>query len=132
MTSQSKGHRRKFSGNAPSSSGKNLLPKKNSSLVGRFVSTPLTLKLPLPAMPNSEFAIQPTKVLVNVTVENSSGAVKLVVLPEDTVGDLIKAALVFYKEEKRRPFLKNTDPKCYNLHYSNFALQSNYPFSFFT
>lgn len=128
MTSPSPGHRRKFSSEASLSSGlklQNLPPEKHSGIVRRFVST-LTPKLPWPARPNSDESIlRPSKLLVNVTMENSLGAIQVLMLPEDTVGDLIKAALVFYEMEKRRPLLKNIEPKCYDLHYSQFTFQSN-------
>ncbi|XP_027337720.1 uncharacterized protein LOC113851436 [Abrus precatorius] len=113
MTSASPGHRRKFSGKTP--------PEKHSGMVRRFVPSPLTLKLPLQ---RSESDVGPWKVLVNVTIENSLGAIQVLMLPQDTVADLIKASLVSYEREKRRPFLKNTDPKCYDLHYSSFTLES--------
>ncbi|WVZ17723.1 hypothetical protein V8G54_010705 [Vigna mungo] len=50
--------------------------------------------------------------------------VEVVISPENTVADLIKAALASYMKEKRRSLLKNNYPKCYYLHYSSFALQS--------
>ncbi|XP_014508113.1 uncharacterized protein LOC106767687 [Vigna radiata var. radiata] len=115
MTSVSPGHRRKFSGKDPPSS---LRPEKHWSGVRRFA---LTLKVPLH---NSESFLRPSKVLVNVSIEKGVGAVQVVISPEDTVADLIKAALASYKKEKRRPLLKKNDPKCYDLHYSSFALQS--------
>ncbi|WVZ24578.1 hypothetical protein V8G54_003122 [Vigna mungo] len=115
MTSVSPGHRRKFSGKDPPSS---LRPEKHWSGVRRLA---LTLKVPLH---NSESFLRPSKVLVNVSIETGVGAVQVVISPEDTVADLIKAALASYKKEKRRPLLKNNDPKCYDLHYSSFALQS--------
>lgn len=132
MTSLSpQGHRRKVSMKAPLSSCRkhqNLPPEKHSGLVPRFVSTPVTLnKLPLQAMQNDSeclLLLRPSKLLVNVTIENSLGALKVLMLPEDTVGELVKAALASYEKEKRRPFLKDTDPKCYDLHHSTFSLQS--------
>ncbi|KAH1132924.1 hypothetical protein GYH30_011658 [Glycine max] len=123
MTSASPGHRRKFSGKDPPSSGRKLQPEKHSGR--RFAPAPLTLKLPLQ---NSEYSLlRPSKLLLNVTIENCLGAVQVLLSPEDTVADLIKAALAFYEREKRRPFLKNTDPKCYDLHFSSFTLESLKP-----
>jgi len=115
MTSVSPGHRRKFSGKDPTSSRR---PEKHWSGVGGFA---LTLKVPVD---NSESFLRPSKALVNVSIEKCVGAVQVVISLEDTVADLIKAALASYEKEKRRPFLKNNDPKCYDLHYSSFALQS--------
>ncbi|KAL2321627.1 hypothetical protein Fmac_026006 [Flemingia macrophylla] len=97
MTSASPGHRRKFSG------------------PGRIA--------PTPHLPSDSY-LRPSKLLLNVTVENCAGAVQVVMSAEDTVADLIKAALAFYQKEKRRPFLKTTDANCYDLHYSSFTLES--------
>ncbi|CAJ1943486.1 unnamed protein product [Sphenostylis stenocarpa] len=115
MTSVSPGHRRKFSGKDPPSSRR---PEKHWS-GGRGLA--LTLKAPLE---NSERGLRASKVLVNVSIEKCVGAVQVVMSPEGTVADLIKAALAIYEKEKRRPFLENNDPKCYDLHYSSFALES--------
>ncbi|XP_042512703.1 uncharacterized protein At4g22758-like [Macadamia integrifolia] len=68
-----------------------------------------------------------TKVLVNVTVERSLGPVHVLLSPEKTVEDLIKAALDVYLKEKRRTSLTESDPHCYELHYSQFALESLNP-----
>ncbi|KAK7264437.1 hypothetical protein RJT34_32046 [Clitoria ternatea] len=119
MTSPSPvGHRRKFSGKPPPSSGRKLQNSPPEKHVWRFVPAPLSPKL------HAESQVRAWKVLVNVTIENRLGAVQVLVSPEETVGDLIKAALVSYEREKRRPLLNNTDPECYRLHYSSFALQS--------
>ncbi|WVZ00758.1 hypothetical protein V8G54_026827 [Vigna mungo] len=73
---------------------------------------------------NNESFLWPSKVLVNVSIETGVGAVQVVISPENTVVDLIKAELASYEKEKRRSLLKNNYPKCYYLHYSSFALQS--------
>ncbi|XP_054822845.1 uncharacterized protein LOC129321188 [Prosopis cineraria] len=102
-------HRRKVSGNPPCAP----------------LSAGISLILPLPA-PSSlaTDSLRLTKVLMNVTIENSLGPVQVLISPDDTVADLIKAALAIYHREKRRPFLKLQDPKHYALHYSPFWLQS--------
>ncbi|ESW27594.1 hypothetical protein PHAVU_003G215600 [Phaseolus vulgaris] len=115
MTSVSPGHRRKFSGKDLTSSQR---PEKHWNGGGFAV----TLKVPVDS--SSESFSRPSKVLVNVSMEKCVGAVQVVISLEDTVADLIKAALASYKKEKRRPFLKNNNSKCYDLHYSSFALQS--------
>lgn len=69
---------------------------------------------------------QLTKLLMNVNIEKSLGPVKVVISPENTVGDLIKAAIEIYGKEKRRPLLDDTDPRCFELHYSQFSLQSEF------
>ncbi|XP_042500095.1 uncharacterized protein At4g22758-like [Macadamia integrifolia] len=64
-----------------------------------------------------------TKLLVNVTIEQSVGPVHLLLSPENTVEDLIKAALNVYVKEQRRPLLTHSDPQCFELHYSQFSLE---------
>ena len=91
--------------------------------MGGTVSTPPTHKFPLPTMETCDY-VRPSKLLLNVTIENSLGAIQVLLSPEDTVADLVKAALLIYEKEKRRPLLKDTDPKCYDLHYSSYTLQS--------
>ncbi|XP_057466335.1 uncharacterized protein At4g22758 [Actinidia eriantha] len=65
-----------------------------------------------------------TKLLLNVTVQRSLGAVQVVMSPESTVGDLIAAALRQYAKEGRRPILESADPSGFDLHYSQFSLES--------
>ncbi|KAF8380425.1 hypothetical protein HHK36_027911 [Tetracentron sinense] len=65
-----------------------------------------------------------TKLLLNVTIQRSLGPVQVVISPENTVADLIKAALLIYVKEKRRPLLTETDPLSFELHYSQFSLES--------
>ncbi|TMW86964.1 hypothetical protein EJD97_020648 [Solanum chilense] len=65
-----------------------------------------------------------TKLLVNVNIQNSLGPVNLVMSPENTVGELIRAAIEIYVKEKRRPLLNRSDPLCYELHYSQFSMES--------
>ncbi|AES90993.1 hypothetical protein MtrunA17_Chr4g0056791 [Medicago truncatula] len=123
MTSPPQANRRKFSGKAPLNSCRKLhnsQPEKHSGNVDRrFVSTPM-----MPKMQTNDTVLRPSKLLLKVTIENSLGAIQMLMLSEDTVEDLIKAALVFYEKDKRRPILKNTDPRCYDLHYSQFTFQS--------
>ncbi|XP_057726354.1 uncharacterized protein LOC130941778 [Arachis stenosperma] len=133
MTPIQQDHRRKLiSDNGPLGFGRriklqNVLPEKNSGLIRTLVPTSLTPPRipPFFAMQNGgNSPRRPAKLLVNVTLENSPGAMQVVIPAEDTVGDLVKAALVFYEKEKRRPFLKDSDPNRYDLHYSSFALES--------
>lgn len=93
--------------------------------MGGIVSTPPTHKFPLPTTMETSEYVRPSKLLLNVTIDNSLGAIQVFMSHEDTVVDLIKATLVIYNKEKRRPLLKDTDPKCYDLHYSPYTLQSN-------
>ncbi|WJX88950.1 hypothetical protein P8452_70986 [Trifolium repens] len=120
MTSPPPGHRRKFSGKTPLNSCRklhNTVPEKHSGIVDRrFVSPNIQT--------NDYYVLRPPKLLLKVTIENSLGPIQVLMLPEDTVEDLIKTALVFYEKEKRRPILKNNDPTFYDLHYSKFTFQS--------
>ncbi|KAK2664784.1 hypothetical protein Ddye_003358 [Dipteronia dyeriana] len=65
-----------------------------------------------------------TKLLLNVNIERSLGPVQVVTSPEKRVSDLIKAAIEIYVKEKRRPLLKHTDFKSFQLHYSQYSLES--------
>ncbi|EPS67641.1 hypothetical protein M569_07134 [Genlisea aurea] len=67
---------------------------------------------------------QLSKLLLNVNIQNSSWPVQVLMPPESTVADLVKAALEIYVKEKRRPLLPTGDPQCYRLHYSPFTLDS--------
>lgn len=64
-----------------------------------------------------------TKLLLNVTIQGSVGAVQVLMTPESTVGDLIVAAMSQYAKEGRRPILIATDSSRFNLHYSQFSLE---------
>ncbi|XP_039056401.1 uncharacterized protein At4g22758-like [Hibiscus syriacus] len=65
-----------------------------------------------------------TKLLVNVNIESSLGAVHVIMSSDNTVKDLIKAAIEIYVKEQRRPLLEETDPNFFQLHYSQFSLES--------
>ncbi|KAK6158057.1 hypothetical protein DH2020_005371 [Rehmannia glutinosa] len=70
---------------------------------------------------------QLTKVLFKVNIQNSLGPVQVVMQPENTVSELMKAAIAIYVAEKRRPLLGSSNPGCYELHYSQFSLESLKP-----
>lgn len=101
-------------------------PERHSDLVrrpgglikvpGRLVSAPETGGSPCKL----------TKLLLNVTIGRSLGPVQVVISSENTTGDLIKAALEIYAREKRRPLLPETDPHRFELHYSQFSLESKF------
>ncbi|XP_057954203.1 uncharacterized protein At4g22758 [Malania oleifera] len=65
-----------------------------------------------------------TKLLLNVTIQGSVGAVQVVMTPESTVGDLVASAVRQYKKEGRRPILPTAEPSAFDLHYSQFSLES--------
>ncbi|AES94192.1 hypothetical protein MtrunA17_Chr5g0398651 [Medicago truncatula] len=92
--------------------------------MGGTVSTPQTDKFPLDTTESNDSLLRPSKLLLNVSIENTLGAIQVLMLPEDTVGQLVKVALMTYDKEKRRPLLKDTDPNRYQLHYSPFTLES--------
>lgn len=72
---------------------------------------------------------QVTKLLVNVNIQNSLGPIHVVMSPENTVGELVKAAVGIYVKEKRRPLLGSSDPRRFLLHYSQFSLESEWSLS---
>ncbi|XP_076922063.1 uncharacterized protein LOC143583716 [Bidens hawaiensis] len=68
-----------------------------------------------------------TKLLINVTIQRSLGPVHVLVSPESTVGDLIVAALQKYNKDCRRPVFSCLDCSGFELHYSQFSLESLSP-----
>ncbi|MCD7464191.1 hypothetical protein HAX54_052265 [Datura stramonium] len=73
-----------------------------------------------------ELPVRPklTKLLLNVTIQRSLGAIQVLISPESTVNDLIAAAVRQYSKEGRRPALCSKDFSDYDLHYSQFSLDS--------
>ncbi|KAK4440646.1 hypothetical protein Salat_0399500 [Sesamum alatum] len=65
-----------------------------------------------------------TKLLLNVTIQRSLGAVRVVLPLEATVEDLIAAALRQYAKEARLPVLPSGGASGFDLHYSQFSLES--------
>ncbi|KAJ8551959.1 hypothetical protein K7X08_028402 [Anisodus acutangulus] len=65
-----------------------------------------------------------TKLLLNVTIQRSIGPVQVLISLESTVQDLIAASLRQYSKEGRRPVLTSCNPADYDLHYSQFSLES--------
>ncbi|KAF4366581.1 hypothetical protein F8388_004245 [Cannabis sativa] len=102
-------------------------PERNSVDLARrpggILSVP-TGRFFLPAKEKMTSPRRPTKLLLNVTMERSLGPVQVVIGSENTVGDLVKAAVELYVGEKRRPLLPETDPHRFELHYSQFSLES--------
>ncbi|XP_062030360.1 uncharacterized protein At4g22758-like [Rosa rugosa] len=101
-------------------------PERRTNLVrrpGGLISVPgRLLKAPETRLENSQYRL--TKLLLNVTIERSLGPVHVLMSPENTVSDLIKSAVEIYVKEKRRPLVKETDPHRFELHYSQFSLES--------
>lgn len=65
-----------------------------------------------------------TKLLLNVTVQRSLGPVMVILSLESTVGDLIAAVLRQYAKEGRRPIIDTNNCAAFDLHYSQFSLES--------
>ncbi|KAG8659362.1 uncharacterized protein At4g22758-like isoform X1 [Manihot esculenta] len=100
-------------------------PERHSDLVrrrGGRISVPGNLTLPTTEIRNGSQKL--TKLLLNVNIERSLGPVQVIMAPDNMVKDLIKAAIEIYAREKRRPLLKETNPDGFQLHYSQFSLES--------
>ncbi|KAJ9177988.1 hypothetical protein P3X46_009910 [Hevea brasiliensis] len=124
-------------------SRKNRLTEKASSFHGRI---PVDVPKPRIHRPNTlpdllggrrtagvstEARPKLTKLLLNVTIQGSVGAVQILMSPESTVSDLIAFAIRQYTKEGRRPIV-SADPSKFDLHYSQFSLESkiiNHDFS---
>ncbi|KAK4747444.1 hypothetical protein SAY87_014030 [Trapa incisa] len=99
-------------------------PERHADLVrrrGGLISVPRRTVL---APPRVSGAQKPTELILNVTVERSLGPVQVTMPPESSVQDLIMAAVEAYGREKRRPPLKEVDPRRLELHYSPFSSES--------
>ncbi|GFZ01216.1 hypothetical protein Acr_14g0008510 [Actinidia rufa] len=94
---------------------------------GGLIAVPRKLRLPTEVKGTR----RPPKLLLSVNIQGSVGTVQVVISPENAVGDLIKAALETYVKEMRRPLLKETDPRRFELHYSQFSLESKFRISVF-
>ncbi|KAL3499477.1 hypothetical protein ACH5RR_038570 [Cinchona calisaya] len=92
-----------------------------SRLVGSFASASATV------WGNNNERKQMSKLLMNVTLQNSLGPVQVVMSPENTVEELVKAVVEIYVRDKRRPLLASGDPRSFELHYSQFCLEGLKP-----
>uniref|UniRef100_A0A7N0UA24 DUF7054 domain-containing protein n=1 Tax=Kalanchoe fedtschenkoi TaxID=63787 RepID=A0A7N0UA24_KALFE len=85
-------------------------------------------ELRLPNLRTHETTPRPqqlTKLLLNVTVHGSVGRpMHVVATSNSTVGDLIALAVWQYAKEGRRPILPSTEPARFDLHRSQFSLDS--------
>ena len=73
---------------------------------------------------SSRLEKMPTKLLFCVTVERSPGPVHVVMSPEGTVAELIREAAKAYAKEGRRPVLPVDHLQGFELHYSQYSLES--------
>ncbi|KAJ8438749.1 hypothetical protein Cgig2_020304 [Carnegiea gigantea] len=83
--------------------------------VASLVASPTAAASPKPKL---------TKVLLNVTVQGSVGAVQVLISPESRVRDLIFVTLKQYLKEGRRPVISGLSVDDFDLHYSQFSLES--------
>ncbi|KAE9587988.1 hypothetical protein Lal_00002954 [Lupinus albus] len=67
---------------------------------------------------------QPPKVLMKVTMLGSVVPVQVLMRPESIVGDLVAVVLQQYAKECRRPILGSMNASDFDLHYSQFSLES--------
>ena len=71
--------------------------------------------------PDQDQALSINKMLVNVTVAQSSGPLRLLLSKDATVEEVIKETPALYAKEGRKPLLTN-DPTSFGLHYSQFSI----------
>lgn len=64
--------------------------------------------------------------VVNVTVEGSSGPIRAMVKLGSSVDETIKLVVDKYNEEGRTPKLSRDETSSFELHHSYFSLQSKY------
>ncbi|GER55608.1 valine--tRNA ligase [Striga asiatica] len=126
----------------PAKSRKGRPPEKASSFHGRGAATVAAEILPRPrTVPDllsgtrsavaaaadpaaGKFPARLTKLLLHVTVQRSPGALHVLMPPEATVEELIAAVLGEYVKDGRRPFLPSGRASGFDLHYSQFSLES--------
>ncbi|XP_027346435.1 uncharacterized protein At4g22758 [Abrus precatorius] len=106
-------------------------PSSSSAMAGAQIRRPKTVpdllsdrKRVTTAAAAEVFPRQPPKLLLKVTTMGSLGPVQVVMTPESTVGDLVAATVRQYAKEGRRPILPSNDPSNFDLHYSQFSLES--------
>ncbi|MED6180623.1 hypothetical protein PIB30_011926 [Stylosanthes scabra] len=116
---------------------KNRLSNKSSSFHSHNAMTQATAELRRPrtvpdlisyrnaAVASPEVSPRlPPKLLLKVTLLGSLAPVQLLMRPDSTVGDLISAAVRQFMKEGRRPILPTDEPSGFDLHYSQFSLES--------
>lgn len=108
-----------------SSSFHGMIPVAKQTELRRPKTVPELLSTKSTAMtPSQEGRPRLTKLLLNVMIQGSLGPVQVVITPESKVSDLIAAAVRIYAKEGRRPILPTVDPSQFDLHYSQFSLES--------
>ncbi|KAL9274731.1 hypothetical protein AKJ16_DCAP07426 [Drosera capensis] len=104
-------------------------PAQQQPHLRRMKTEPSDLNSIARFQPTMEMTLSPriprlTKLLINVTIQGSIGAVQVVLSPESSVEDLIAAAMRQYVREGRRPVLPSSVAAGFDLHYSQFSLES--------
>lgn len=112
------------------------MSKRSSSFHGNnFMSTTATIRRPKTVpdllsyrdnfLPVTEgLPRQPPKLLLKVTVLGSLGPVQMLMKPESTVSDLVETVVRQYIKEARRPILPSSFGSDFELHFSQFSLES--------
>ena len=114
---------------------KGRLRRRSSSFHGNDVMSTATIRRPKTVpdllsyrnnvVPVSEGIPRlPPKLLMKVTMLGSLGPVQILMRPDSTVGDLVEAAVRQYVKEGRRPILPSNVASDFDLHYSQFSLES--------
>lgn len=116
---------------------KGRLGERSSSFHGHNAMSAAPIRRPktvpdLPSYRNYAGAVpeviprQPPKLLLKVTVLGSLGPVQVLMRPESTVGNLVEAAVQQYVKEGRRPILPSNVASDFDLHFSQFSLESEF------
>lgn len=116
---QSENHRRRRSSSFHAQAGVSVVQLRRRSTVSDLQSLS-SIAGSAPDCPPR----QPPKMLLKVAVPRSLSPVQVLMTPESTVGDLIEAALRQYVKESRRPILPAKTASDFDLHYSQFSLES--------
>lgn len=127
MSETEKIRRGKFPEKSKSFHGRGTMPQSNPGELRRPKTLPELFSNGQTIGGGSVASPRLTKLLLNVTVQGSSGAVQIIISPESTVSDLIDATIRQYVKEARRPFLPESQPSRFDLHYSQFSLESKFP-----
>ena len=96
-------------------------PKTHPELLNRDVHPAVLMNSTKIKITQVDRPLRANKFLVNVTVARSSGPLRLLLFKDATVKDMIKAALLLYAKEGRKPLLSK-DRTSFGIHYSQFSI----------
>lgn len=96
-------------------------PKTHPELLNRDVHPAVLMNSTKIKNTQVDRPLRTNKFLVNVTVARSNGPLRLLLFKDATVKDMIKAALLLYAKEGRKPLLSN-DRTSFGIHYSQFSI----------